>query len=80
MCILIVCLPSGGAIKFEINVIPYISLIQVVFSTRLKIQDKNNILRTKKAFKMKWKTFFINFEGLSLKLIKQSSWKVRIRL
>ena len=53
MCILTVCLPSGDAIKFETNLIPYISLIQAVFSTRIKIKDNSNILRTKRAFKMK---------------------------
>ena len=41
---------------------------QVVFSTWTKNQDKNvHILRTKRAFKMKYKPFFISFEELSLK-------------
>ena len=41
---------------------------QAVFSTFPKSQDKNlNILRMKRAFKMKYKLFFITFEGLSLK-------------
>ena len=39
-----------------------------------------NILRTKRAFKMKWKVFFINFQGLSLKQIKQFYCRVRVRL
>ena len=44
---------------------------QAVFSTCRKSQDRNlNILRTKRAFKMKQKTFFINLEGLSLNQIK----------
>ena len=39
-------------------------------STWTKSQDKNlNILRTKRAFKMKQKTFCIIFKGLSLKQI-----------
>ena len=43
-----------------------------VFSTWPKCQDKNlNILRTKGAFKMKQKSFFINFKGIPLKQIKQ---------
>ena len=50
---------------------PYLSN-QAFFSTWPKIQDKNlNILRTKKAFKVKQKAFFIMFKGLSLKQIKQ---------
>ena len=37
-----------------------------------KTQDKHlNIFRTKRAFKMKWKAFFIIFKGLSLSEIKQ---------
>ena len=44
---------------------------RAVFSTWPKSHDKNlNILRTKRAFKVKWKAFFIIFKGLSLKLIK----------
>ena len=38
----------------------------------LKVKKKKlNILRTKKAFKMKKKTFFVIFEEPSLKKIKQ---------
>ena len=37
------------------------------FSTWLKIQDKSlNISRTKRAFKMKWKAFYIIFHQLSV--------------
>ena len=44
---------------------------QAVFFTCTKSQCKNlNILRKKRAFKMKSKAFFIIFEGLSLKQIK----------
>ena len=43
---------------------------QGIFSTWPKSQDKNlNILRTKWAFKMKQKAFFIIFKELSLKQI-----------
>ena len=51
---------------------------QAVFSTCPKSQDKKmNILRTKRAFKVKRKAFFIIFEGLSLKWINFSfrSWE-----
>ena len=38
-------------------------------------QEKNlNILRTKRAFKIKQKVFFIIFKGLSLKLMKQKKF------
>ena len=40
---------------------------QAIFFIRQKIQDKNlNILRMKIAFKVKWKAFFIIFQGLSV--------------
>ena len=46
---------------------------QAVFSTLLKMQGKNlNILRTKRAFKMKEKAFFIILKVLSLKQIKHT--------
>ena len=52
---------------------PYLSN-QAVFSTCPKSHDKNiNILRTKRAFTMEQKAFFIIFEGLSLKQIKKIS-------
>ena len=42
-------------------------LKETVFRLDQKSQDKNiNILRTKRAFKMKWKFFFIIFKGLSV--------------
>ena len=43
-----------------------------------KSRDRN--LRTKIAFKMKQKAFFITFNGLSIKQITQFFWKVRVRL
>ena len=44
---------------------------QAFFSTLSKSHNKNlNTLRTKKAFKIRLKTFFINFKGLSLKQIR----------
>ena len=53
---------------------------QAVFSTWPKSHDKNlNILRTKRAFKIKYKAFFITFKGLSVNPIMQSfffgSWE-----
>ena len=48
-----------------------------------KKQDKKlNILRTKRAFKMKQKAFFVIFEGLSLKQITKyflegKSWALK---
>ena len=38
-----------------------------------------NILRTKRDFKMKQKTFFIILKGLSLKQKSKLFWKVRVR-
>ena len=44
-----------------------LSFLSSRFATWPKIQDKNlNILRTKKAFKVKEKAFFIIFKGLSV--------------
>ena len=57
-----------------INFLNFFLSNQVIFSTWAwaKIQDKNlNILRTKKPFKMKWKTFFIIVKRLSVKKIKK---------
>ena len=49
MCIVIICKPGCDVINFEINLSN-----QEVFSTQPKSQDKNvNILRTKRAFKVK---------------------------
>ena len=63
MCIEIVCFPGCDVMNFEINLIS----LMYRFSTRLKSQDKNvNILRTKRAFKMKQKAFFLIFKGLSV--------------
>ena len=43
-----------------------LSFLSSHFSTRPKSQDKNlNIFRTKRAFKVKWKAFFIIFKELS---------------
>ena len=68
ICIVIHCLPGCGVLNFEINLINLSN--QAAFSAWPKSQDKNlNILRTKIAFKIKYKTFFIIFEGLSLKQI-----------
>ena len=62
MSIAIVCFPGCDVINFKVN---HISLIKLLKFTWPKSQDKNlNILRTKKAFKMKWKAFAIIFHGL----------------
>ena len=45
-----------------------------------KSQDKNLIiLRTKRAFKMKWKSFFIIFKGFSMKQITHLFLEVEIQ-
>ena len=49
MCIAIVCFPGCFVISFKINLILY--LIFYLY-TRLKRQDKNYILRKKRAFKV----------------------------
>ena len=67
-CIVIVCQPGCDIFNFKINLI---FLIKPFFKH----------LEKKRAFKMKQKTFFIIFEGLSLKqIIKHFFWKVRIQL
>ena len=61
MCIVIVSFPGRDVIVLKI----ILSFNQVAFSAWSKRQDKHlNILRTKKAFKVKWKTFFFIFEEL----------------
>ena len=65
MCVFNSLLTRLSRLNFEINLYN-----QAVFSTCPISQDKNlNILRTKKAFKVKERAFFIIFEGLSLKQI-----------
>ena len=60
--------------NFEIN---FIFLIKLFF-TWLKGQDKNlNILRIKRAFKVKQNLFFITFKGLSVAKIVSDQ---RVRL
>ena len=67
MCIIIVYFPVCEVINFEIN------FLSSPFLRCQKCKDKNlNIVRTKRAFKMKQKAFFITFKGLSLKQIKPS--------
>ena len=62
VCITVVCYPGCNVIKFDINLIFLIKL----FCYITKSQDKNlNILRTKRAFDVKQKAFFIIFKGLS---------------
>ena len=56
MCMTIFCFPGCDVINFEIN---FVFLIKPFFYMP-KIEDKNlNILRAKRALKVKWKTFFI---------------------
>ena len=65
ICIAIVCKPGCHFMNFEIKLI---FLIKPFFLYGPKSHDKNlNILRTKRAFKMKYKTIFIIFRGLSMK-------------
>ena len=75
MCILIILIhlihfkPGYDVINFEIKLI---FLIKPFFQHTQKVNTKNlNILRTKRAFKIKQKAFFIIFEGLSLKQIRK---------
>ena len=68
------------------NVIAWLPLFrEILGNTYIVIVnqlDKNlDILRSKRAFKMKGKAFFIIFKGFSLKGIKKKLfWKVRVRL
>ena len=62
MWIVIVYEPACDAINFK---------IKVYFCMTKKSRQKLNSLRTKRAFKIKQKAFFITFKVLSLKLIKQ---------
>ena len=57
MHIAIVCFPGCDVINFEINFI--------FFYMTKKSRQNLNILRTKRAFKVKSKAFFINFKVLS---------------
>ena len=61
MYIKIVYYPGYNNINFE----NYLTFLIKRFSTLPASQDKNlNILRTKRAFKMKQKAFLITFNGL----------------
>ena len=75
MCFVIVCCPLRDAVVFEINLCCLMTetwSYQVVFIYDQKSQDKHlNILRTKRAFNVKYKAFFIIFKKLSLKQIKK---------
>ena len=56
-------------------------MIKPFFPHDQKSQIKNfNILRKKRAFKIKQKALFDIFERLSLKQIKQFFWKVRVQV
>ena len=72
MCIIIVYFPVCEVINFEII------FLSRAFLRGQKCKDKNlNIVRTKRAFKMKQKAFFITFKELSLKQIKPSLNKLK---
>ena len=58
MCIVVARFPGCEVMYFEINL-----FYQAIFPRDQKSQDKNsNIFRTKKAFRMKQKAFFIIFK------------------
>ena len=63
MCIAILCFVGCDAINFEINLI---FLIRLCFYMMKSSRQKFNILRMKRAFKLKLKAFFIIFRGLSM--------------
>ena len=63
MCVVLVSWPGCDVMNFEITLM---FLIKPFFLYSQKVKTK----RTKRAFNMKLKTFFIILEGLSLKQIK----------
>ena len=77
MWIVIICWSSCDVIILRFT-LPFWSS-RFLYVTK-KSRQILNILRTKRAFKVKWKVFFIIFKGLSLKQIRQILWKVRVQL
>ena len=77
MWIVIICWSSCDVIILRFT-LPFWSS-RFLYVTK-KSRQILNILRTKRAFKVKWKIFFIIFKGLSLKQIRQILWKVRVQL
>ena len=70
MCITFICLPGCDVINFKIG---YILLIKQFSMQKIRQKNQNkksrqklNILRTKRAFEVKWKAFFIIFKELSV--------------
>ena len=63
MCITNACQPGCDVIKFEIDLI---FLIKTFCYMTKKSRQKLNILKTKRAFEVKKKAFFIIFKGLSV--------------
>ena len=63
MYIAITCFPGCDIINFLINLF---LLIKPFFYINKKSRQKLNILRTKRAFKTKYKAFFTFFKGLSV--------------
>ena len=77
MWIVIICWPSCDVIILRFT-LPFWSS-RFLYVTK-KSRQILNILRTKRAFKVKRKVFFIIFKGLSLKQIRQILSKVRVQL
>ena len=77
MWIVIICWSSCDVIILRFT-LPFWSS-RFLYVTK-KSRQILNILRTKRAFKVKRKVFFIIFKGLSLKQIRQILWKVRVQL
>ena len=68
MCNAIVCKPGCNVMNFEVNLI----FLTLFFLHDQKVLTKTlNILRTKRAFKMKSKAIFIIFKELSIRQITQ---------
>ena len=72
MSIVIICCPVCAVINFAIN----LNILVKPFSRWSISQIKNvNVWRTKRAFNMKWKVFFIIFKGLLVCQKLSQSWK-----
>ena len=67
MCIAIVCYPGCDVMDFEINLI---FLIELFFLHDQKVMTKNlNIMRKKRAFKVKQKSFSLFLKDFQLSKI-----------
>ena len=63
ICIATVCEPGCDVIIFEVD---FIFLIKPIFYIPKSLEKNLNILRTKRAFKVKQKAFFTIFKGPSV--------------